>query len=149
MTSPLMPVVSPVVFKVFTDSFSSRRMQLSLIAGIPSPLIPVLHLRPQLAQGLLHPLAVVHIEMFVRHRVLVPPPRDLPECSEDLSQPLWPVGHHDHALARVAASAPQKIALVSADGAAFGNAVLRPEKIDGAGLPVVLPEDSGLGAHVG
>jgi hypothetical protein len=78
----------------------------------------------------------------------MPHPRDLPECGEDLSQPLRPVGHHDHALARVAARAPQIIALVSADVAAFWNAVLRPEKIDGAGLPLVLPEDSGLGAHV-
>src|SRR5499427_4851627 len=86
--------------------------------------------------------------MLVRHRVRVRYLCNLPECGEDLGQPLRPVVHHDHALACVTMRPPQIIALVSANGAALGNAVLRTKKIDGPGLPVVLPEDGGPGADV-
>src|SRR5258708_3833825 len=86
--------------------------------------------------------------MFGRHGVRVRYARDLPECGEDLGQSLWPVGHHNHALAREATRAPQKIALVSTDGGAFGNAELRTKKIDGPSLSVILSKDGGFGAHI-
>src|SRR5262245_37174594 len=86
--------------------------------------------------------------MLVRHRVRVRYLCNLPECGEDLGQPLRLVVHHDHALAGATMGPPQIIALMSANGAALRNAVLRTEKIDGSGLPIVLPEDSGLGAYV-
>src|SRR5262245_10686254 len=86
--------------------------------------------------------------MLVRHRVRVRYPCNPPECGEDLGQSLWPVVHHDHARAGGTMRPPQIIALVSANGAALGNAVLRTKKIDGPSLSVVLSEDSGLGADV-
>src|SRR5262245_57744813 len=86
--------------------------------------------------------------MLVWHGVRMRYACNLPECGEYLGQPLRPVVHHDHTLACVTVRPPQIIALVSANGAALGDAVLRTKKIDGPGLPVVLREDGGPGADV-
>jgi hypothetical protein len=79
-------------------------------------------------RGYFIPPAALHIEVVVRHRVLIPHPCDLAECADDLSQPHRLFGQHDRAFAREAEWAVQIIALVSASGAAFANAVFRPDK---------------------
>ena len=54
------------------------------------------------------------------------------------------IAEHDQAVSRIAARSPQKICLVSAEGGR--QTVARSEKVDGAGLAIVLGEDAAIAA---
>src|SRR5215470_6907278 len=108
--------------------------------------VPDLHLRPQFLQRLLEPSAIEQVDMLVRHRVWVVHARDLPHARKQLLEALLAIIHDDHTFARVIARSPEEIALVTADRPR--PSTFRPEKIDRAGLGVVLDKDRRLTSNI-
>src|SRR5271166_1203053 len=82
----------------------------------PHPSVPILHLRPDLAQRPPRPAAIEDIEMLVGHGIWVINGGDFPDIGELRFEIPHPSGHDDNAFAGVAARSPEEVALMAADG---------------------------------
>ena len=84
--------------------------------------------------------------MLVWHGIGVINTGDFLNSGEKLLESLLRVTHDDDTFARVATWSPEEVALMPADG--WWQTVFRAEKIDSSGLPIILNEDRGFGAHI-
>src|SRR5437879_5960224 len=123
------------------DIWARRRIEVGGAPGRERRLAPSLQFLPQLGEGSeFRAFAKENVDLFFQRVGVVSRCANVlhvfPETFENLSS----VVQDNHAVAGVAARAPQKISLMAAEGWRQSGAAAK--EIDGAGLAVVLGEDA-------